>query len=397
MIYSILDYGAPNGMDCPSAIQSALDACFLGGGGTVVIPAGDYITGGIRLRSNTTLLLEDGAHLMGSMNPDDYCGWRNDAVEPGNPDYLSDLPWLPPSKRNDPKMTMVPGCRWANGLIRAIDAENIAIIGEGNAVIDGRDCYDSSGEENYRGPHAIFFSCCENVLFEGYTARHSGNFLHEANNCVNVTMKRVTCLGGSDGIHLHCSKNTLIEDCLFKTGDDCIAGINVKDLIVRRCILNTSCNLFRIGGVNIRVQDCYAYGDGYYPHRKTVVKGKNDELPREQGRHNTLMLVDYFANKNYPEQPSDIHFKDCVFENIHGALYYLADSSFIQNGIYLGELTLENVRFTDLKDPSMPMATKENPLKIILKNVSATYQAPREQKELFIARENSFVEIIQKD
>jgi len=234
-------------------------------------------------------------------------------------------------------------------------------------------------------------------LFEGYTARHSGNFLHEANNCQNVTMRRVTCLGGSDGIHLHCTKNTLIEDCLFKTGDDCIAGINVKDLLVRRCILNTSCNLFRIGGTNIHVEDCYAYGDGYYPHRMTVVKGKNEELPREQGRHNTLFLVDYFANKNYPEKPSDIHFENCVFENIHSPLYYRADSSFIQNGIYLGEFTLKNVRFTDLKDPSVPMATKDNPLKIVMENVSVHFQAPREQKPLFTVEENAFVSVIQED
>ena len=82
----------------------------------------------------------------------------------------------------------------------------------------------------------------------------SGNFLHEANNCTNVTMRRVTCLAGSDGIHLHCSRNILIEECLFKTGDDCIAGININGLHVRNCVMNTSCNLFRMGGVHILVE-----------------------------------------------------------------------------------------------------------------------------------------------
>lgn len=119
-------------------------------------------------------------------------------------------------------------------------------------------------------------------------------------------MRRVTCLNGSDGIHLHCTENALIENCVFKTGDDCIAGINVKDLLVRHCVLNTSCNLFRIGGVNINVEDIYAYGHGYYPHRMTVVKGKNDELPRESGRHNLLSVVDYFASTNFPYAPSNI-------------------------------------------------------------------------------------------
>ena len=128
----------------------------------------------------------------------------------------------------------------------------------------------------------------------------------------------------------------------------------------------------------------------------TIVKGKNDELPREQGRHNSLFLVDYFANKNYPEKPSDLHFKNCVFENIHSPLYYRAESSLIQNGIYLGEMTFDNVRFTDLKDPGVPMATKENPLKIIMKNVSVSYQAPREQKELFTVEENSYVTVVKE-
>jgi hypothetical protein len=78
-------------------------------------------------------------------------------------------------------------------------------------------------------------------------------------------------------------------------------------------------------------------------------------------------------------------------------LYYRADSSFIQNGIYLGEFTLKNVRFTDLKDPSVPMATKDNPLKIVMENVSVHFQAPREQKPLFTVEENAFVSVIQED
>lgn len=364
------------------AFQKVFDLC-KEQGGTVVIPKGKYHVAALRMWSNTTLYLESGAELYGSDECDDY------KVFPisENVEMRSDMEMIS-------QYYGTPWETYRRAIITAYGEKNISIIGEPNSIIDGQNCYDPNGEEGYRGPHIIFLSCCENVLFEGYTARHSGNFLHEANNCQNITMRRVTCLGGSDGIHLHCSKNTLIEDCLFKTGDDCIAGINVKDLLVRRCILNTSCNLFRIGGMGIRVEDCYAYGDGYYPHRKTVVKSKNEELPREQGRHNTLCLVDYFANKNYPEKPSDIHFENCVFENIHSPLYYRADSSLIQNGIYLGTFTLKNVRFTDLKEPSVPMATKEYPLKIVLENVSASFQAPCEQKDLFTVEQNSFVTVI---
>ena len=386
MKYCVTDYGVKTNCDAlqTSAFQMVLDLC-KAQGGTVVVPKGKYNVAALRMWSDTTLYLESGAEIYGSEDCEDYEVFPI----PEGVEMRSDMEVIS-------QYYGTPWEAYRRAIITAYGEKNISIIGEPNSIIDGRNCYDPNGEEGYRGPHIIFLSCCENVLFEGYTARHSGNFLHEANNCQNLTMRRVTCLGGSDGIHLHCTKNTLIEECLFKTGDDCIAGINVMDLLVRRCILNTSCNLFRIGGINIHVKDCYAYGEGYYPHRMTVVKGKNEELPREQGRHNTLFLVDYFANKNYPEKPSDIHFEDCVFENIHSPLYYRADSSLIQNGIYLGELTFKNVRFTDLKDPSVPMATKDNPLKIIMKNVSVHFQAPREQKALFTVEENSFVSVIQE-
>ena len=91
-------------------------------------------------------------------------------------------------------------------------------------------------------------------------------------------IKNVTVLGGHDGFDVRTCDNVLVEDCGFYTGDDCIAGINIRNMTVRRCVLNTSCNLFRIGGVGITVEDVYAYGPGYYPHRRTVVKGRGEEL-----------------------------------------------------------------------------------------------------------------------
>ena len=158
--------------------------------------------------------------------------------------------------------------------------------------------------------------------------------------------------------------------------------------IVRSLQLFASCNLFRIGGVNIRVEDCYAYGPGYYPHRKTVVKGKNDELPREEGRHNLLHAVIYFASTNYPYVPSDIHFKNCVIENAMDILNYTADKGRLQSGTHLGEFTLENVRFTDLKSASSPMANKDEPLTIRMKNVVIDFHESSTDTEPFILGEN---------
>ena len=47
-------------------IQRAIDAAHADGGGTVVVPPGDYLIGPIRLRSNIELHLSPGARLWGS-------------------------------------------------------------------------------------------------------------------------------------------------------------------------------------------------------------------------------------------------------------------------------------------------------------------------------------------
>ena len=384
--YCLTDYGVKaNCLDLQTKeIQAVLDLC-KGEGGIVVVPKGRFYLAAVRMWSNTTLYLESGAELYGSDNCEDYEIYE----VPENVEMRSDMELI----------TSYYGKTWdtyRRAMITAYGEENISIIGEPGSVLDGRNCFDPHGEEDYRGPHVIFLTCCKNVLFEGYTAQHSGNFLHEANNCRNLTMRRVTCLGGSDGIHLHCTENALIEDCLFKTGDDCIAGINVKDLLVRRCILNTSCNLFRMGGVNVRIEDCYAYGPGYYPHRMTVVKGKNDELPREQGRHNTLWMVEYFSSANYPYVPSDIHFKNCVFENIKGLFYYMADQNPLQCGTRWGTLTLDNVRFTDLKEPAVPCAGADNPLTVIMHNVSWSFAESSLETDLIQLHDHSNTTVVKK-
>lgn len=384
--YRLTDYGVKENIPVlqTKEIQAVLDLC-KEGGGKVVVPKGTYYLAAVRMWSNTTLYLESGARLIGSENCDDY----EIFAIPEGMEMRSDMELI----------TQYYGKAWdtyRRAMITAYGEENISIIGEPDSVLDGRNCFDPNGEENYRGPHVIFLSCCNNVVFEGYIAQHSGNFLHEANNCRNLTMRRVTCLGGSDGIHLHCTENAVIEDCIFKTGDDCIAGINVKNVSVKRCILNTSCNLFRIGGVDVCVEDCYAYGPGYYPHRMTVVKGKNDELPREDGRHNTLWMVEYFSSQNYPYVPSNLLFKNCVFENIKGLFFYMADGNPLQCGTRWGTLTLENVRFTDLKEAAVPTAGANQPLTVILDNVTWSFHASVAETELIRLHDCSNTTVVVK-
>jgi polygalacturonase len=55
-----------------AAFQAAIDTCHEHGGGTVWVPAGQYVIGTIFFRDNITLHLDAGATLLGSTRPDEY-------------------------------------------------------------------------------------------------------------------------------------------------------------------------------------------------------------------------------------------------------------------------------------------------------------------------------------
>jgi polygalacturonase len=90
-----------------SALQQAIDRCWVFGGGEVVVPAGNYLTGAIALRCNVTLRLE------------------KDAILSGTPDF-ADYPVM--QVRWEGKW--IPG---RTALIYALDAEHIAILGPGRS------------------------------------------------------------------------------------------------------------------------------------------------------------------------------------------------------------------------------------------------------------------------
>ena len=356
------DAGAPQ----THAIQKVLDFC-KENGGTVVFPKGTYRVSSLLLYSGTTVLLRSGAVLLGSENCDDYEVFD----VPENVHLRTDQELIPQYFGGKQR------AEYRRAMLSAYGAHDISIIGEPGSVIDGRNCFDPDGEEHYRGPHGIFLSNCKDVALKGYTIRHSGNFMHQLDACENVSMTDVTCLGGSDGIHLHCCENVEINRCVFRTGDDCIAGINVRNLHVNNCVLNSSCQAFRIGGVNILTENCHVYGPGYYPHRVTVVRSRTEILPREAGRHNLYSLMIFFASETFPaeEHSHGIVFRNLIVENADQVLYYRADSAGdLQSGDRLRELTFENVRFTGLKHSSRVEASAEEPLTVSLRDVTAEFE-----------------------
>src|SRR5205085_5493296 len=107
---AITKYGAKSGADASIAITKAITACSRAGGGRVVVPPGEYVTGPIQLRSRVELHLQPGATLRFTQDPSRY------------PTVL----------------TRWEGVELMNysPLVYAVDCEDVAVTGEG--TLDGQ-------------------------------------------------------------------------------------------------------------------------------------------------------------------------------------------------------------------------------------------------------------------
>ena len=323
---------APENGRADSLLQEALDRCRDAGGGKVVLQPGVYHTGSIRMYSHTELHLQAGARLKGSEDWQDY---RKQDFR-STMEYIYNEKYIHAWHLSD---------HYTNALITAADAENVAVTGEEGSVIDGSDCFDPAGEEGFRGPFGIVMCRCREVRLSGYTVENAANWAHQLDSCLNVRMTGVRVRAGHDGINLHHCTNVCLEDCSFETGDDCVAGYDVENLRVTRCGFNTSCNGFRLGGVNVRISECAFAGPGKYPHRIS-------------GRHNMLYAFCYYA------LPDDVNrsesggweISDCSFSDMEGLIYYNhahADDLGTQSGVPLRSVHFRNIRLHEVRTQPM--------------------------------------------
>src|SRR5450432_2402136 len=120
------------------AINKAIETAAAAGGGTVELPAGKWVTGSIRLRSNVTLHLDRGAVIEASSEASAY-----DAPEPNQWDKFQDFGHS--HFHNSPI--------WGEGL------ENIAIVRGGRISAKAL----TRGERGGGGDKAIALKLCRNV------------------------------------------------------------------------------------------------------------------------------------------------------------------------------------------------------------------------------------------
>lgn len=367
MVYNILDYGAlADGSLCTDKIQKAIDDCFLNGGGEVVIPTGVFVAAGLRLRSNVTLHLLENAILKGSLDPEDYAGYINDEIEPisqqERESHVSTVKVVPGVKIGS---SAYPHSRWNNAIIRAIHGKNIAIIGEKGSEIDGQNCYDALGEEGYRGPHPINMWFCENITLRGYTIRDSGNWGHAIQNSRNITVKNVTILGGHDGFDVRTCDDILVEDCRFLTGDDCIAGFDNINVVVRNCYFESACSWFRFGATDMLVENCRAVAPSTYGFRKQLSPEEkrnraSDTSACRRDCHNVFLY--YCDNRAQVRRtPGNIVFRNSTFKNPKTVMRLPFGHIWCCNRS-LADITFENCVIEGIRMPSELRCPEEEPL-----------------------------------
>ena len=313
---------AEKGVFMTGTIQEAIDSCSSVGGGVVIFTGDTFLTGGLEMKSHVRLQLEKGTVLQGS---DRYSDYRNDAFIYGN------------------------------GLT------DIAICGEG--VIDGVDCYNPLGEEGFRGPHCIKLTGCKNITLKDFTIVNSANWAINCRSSSDASVENVSIRGGHDGLHTRFCDHFRVSGCDFRTGDDAFAGNDNRDFIITDCLINTSCNGFRIGCYNLTVKRCHLWGPGEYTHKI-------------QNRNNMLSAFVHFSPED--EDPQLISgnwlIEDVTVENVDRFYVYNFKNGLWQTGQPATTIKFNHIEASGILNAFSIVGDDENQFKLEITNSSFSFR-----------------------
>lgn len=219
------------------SIQKAIDYIHENGGGRLIFNVGRYQTGSIHLKSDVTIYLDEGAVLVGSLNPFDY------------------------------------DIQNSTALILAKDQSNIAIEGDGMIDGRGRDVANNlvnliqSGvvkdplrndrpQEGIR-PMIFYLRSCTNVSVKGITLRNSASWVQTYDQCKNLNIDHVTvdskAYWNNDGMDIVDCDGVNITNSFVDASDDgiCLKSHDAKSIcqnvVIRNCTVRSSASGFKFG------------------------------------------------------------------------------------------------------------------------------------------------------
>lgn len=206
--YNVKDYGAiGDGKTLDHiAINATIDTCVAHGGGRVVLPAGTYLCGSIRMKSNVELHLMTGSKILAapaSMKAyDEAEEFEGTAYQDGGHTYFK------------------------NSLIYAIRANDVSITGRGMIDGEGLTRRDTENGGNLHGGNigtgdkAIAFKQCRNILIRDVTIYRGGHFGIIVTGCELGTIDNVIVDTNRDGIDIDCCKYLTVSNCKINTPHD---------------------------------------------------------------------------------------------------------------------------------------------------------------------------------
>ena len=269
MEYNILSCGAvaDGRTNCATAIQNAVDTASAAGGGRVIIPAGQYLSGSVLLKDNVELYLESGAVLISSLDPVDIKPFPQGG-NGVNPDDTAD--------------------GWQSGFfLGASHAKNVTISGMGTIYGQGDQVFLDKNEDNgfhecpktceaFR-PRMMLFEDVENFTVRDVTLKDAAFWTLHMAGCQNVRIDGIKILNddrgaNNDGIDPDCCRNVVIANCIVSTGDDAIVVKSTgpmsrrygvcENITITNCVLHSRDSALKIGTEthgtirNVTLSDC---------------------------------------------------------------------------------------------------------------------------------------------
>lgn len=260
-VFNIKDYGAiaDTTQLSTSSIQQAIDECSAHGGGTVWIPAGDYLCTTVFLKDNVTLHLDAGATLYASRKVSDY------AHSAADNDFVEMLIGAVNARNISITGTGTLNCRAERiGFRRAPQlAVTDSVTGReiANAAKYGAD-YQSKFKKVPPFPGAINLTNCTNVHIRDIQVIESSFWSVHLQWCNRVYVDGVYIESNpdngvnADGLDIDGCSNVMVSNCMIHTGDDalCLKTTSPNGesrpcrwITVTNCILTSSSAALKLG------------------------------------------------------------------------------------------------------------------------------------------------------
>ena len=206
---------------------------------------------------------------------------------------------------------------------------------------------------------------------QGYTIRDGGNWGHAIQNSRNIHISGVTVIGGHDGFDVRTCDDVLVEDCMFDTGDDCIAGFDNIGVTVRNCTMASGCSIFRFGGTDVVIENCkcshskYACRGGLPLEKK--VAGELCLSNPESAESITAFLYYCDYRARIRKTPGNILVRNCSFVRMK-KLFNMPFGHRWTCNRSLADITFEDCLFDGVRAPITASADPQTPFKLCIKD-----------------------------